>query len=65
MKRKDRHQKRFRRIVVGIDGSTSSGATLAWAANQAKLTGSNLKVLSTWEGPASYGWAGRPDSMGL
>jgi universal stress protein family protein len=54
---KDTQQQRFHRIVVGIDGSTSSTATLEWAANQAKLTGSNSEVLSTWEGPASYGWA--------
>jgi nucleotide-binding universal stress UspA family protein len=53
---KDAEAKRFHRIVVGIDGSTSSGATLEWAANQARLTGSNLEVLSTWEWPTSYGW---------
>jgi nucleotide-binding universal stress UspA family protein len=42
---------------VGIDGSTSSGATLEWAANQSKLTGSNLEVLNIWEWPSCYGWA--------
>ena len=56
MKVKDRQQKRFHRIVVGIDGSASSSATLEWAANQAKLTGSNLEVLNAWEWPASSGW---------
>jgi nucleotide-binding universal stress UspA family protein len=49
MKMKDTRGMRFHRIVVGIDGSPSSGATLEWAANQAKLTGSNLEVLNTWE----------------
>jgi nucleotide-binding universal stress UspA family protein len=57
MKMKDTQQKKFNRIVVGIDGSTSSDATLEWAANQAKLTGSNLEVLNTWERSASYGRA--------
>jgi nucleotide-binding universal stress UspA family protein len=56
MKMKEAEAKRFHRIVVGIDGSISSGATLEWAANQARLNGSNLEVLSTWEWPASYGW---------
>lgn len=57
MKMKDTRGERFHRIVVGIDGSPSSGATLEWAANQAKLTGSNLEVLNTWEWPATSGWA--------
>ena len=57
MKRKDTQEKRFNRIVVGIDGSSSSDDAVEWAANQAKLTGSNLEVLSAWEWPASYGWA--------
>jgi hypothetical protein len=39
---KDTQAKPFHRIVVGIDGSTSSGVTLGWAAKQAQLTGSSL-----------------------
>jgi len=54
---KDFQAKSFHRIVVGIDGSPSSGATFRWAANQAKLTGSSLEVLTTWQWPQSYGWA--------
>jgi len=45
----------FRRIVVGIDGSGSSTATLNWAAQQAALTQSALHVLITWEWPIIAG----------
>ena len=41
----------YHRIVVGIDGSGSSAATLDWAAQQAALTQSALDVLITWEWP--------------
>ncbi len=41
----------YHRIVVGIDGSSSSAATLDWAARQAALTQSSLDVLITWEWP--------------
>jgi nucleotide-binding universal stress UspA family protein len=46
-----------RRIVVGTDGSPSSLDALAWAARQAAQTGSTLEVITTWQWPASYGWA--------
>ena len=45
------------KIVVGIDGSESSKAALAWAARQAKLTRAVLEVDSAWEFPTSLGWA--------
>jgi nucleotide-binding universal stress UspA family protein len=45
------------RIIVGIDGSPSSAATLEWAARQAELTGSTLEAITTWEWPINYGWA--------
>ncbi len=45
------------RIVVGLDGSTSSVEAAEWAARQAELTGATLEVLMTWEWPASYGWS--------
>lgn len=45
------------RIVVGVDGSESSLAALAWAARQAHFTGSTLEIVMTWEWPSSYGWA--------
>jgi nucleotide-binding universal stress UspA family protein len=45
------------RIVVGVDGSPSSLEALSWGARLADLTGSTLEVITSWEWPASYGWA--------
>ncbi|MHB1508346.1 MAG: universal stress protein [Acidimicrobiales bacterium] len=45
------------RIVVGVDGSDSAKAALAWAAGQALLTGASLQVVISWEIPSTYGWA--------
>lgn len=45
------------RIVVGIDGSTSSKAALAWAANYAKLTGLPITAVTVWSFPLSWGWS--------
>lgn len=45
------------RIVVGIDGSTSSLEALRWAGRQAELTHSILDVVMTWDWPPTYGWA--------
>jgi len=45
-----------RRIVVGADGSPSSGAALLWAARQADLTGATLEVLTSWDWVEDYGW---------
>ena len=33
------------RIVVGVDGSTSSGSALRWAAREARLRGAILEVV--------------------
>jgi nucleotide-binding universal stress UspA family protein len=44
------------RIVVGIDGSEHSRDALAWAAAQAKRTGSSLSVILAWHFPVSTGW---------
>lgn len=46
-----------RKIVVGVDGSESSLDALKWAAQQARMTGSSLEVVATWEYPTSFGWA--------
>lgn len=46
------------RIVVGVDGSESSAQALRWAVRQARLTGSALEAVSSWEYPAYYGWGG-------
>ena len=53
------------RIVVGIDGSPSSLTALAWAANQAELTGASLEVLMTWEWLTGYGWSPMPSDYDL
>ncbi len=44
-------------IVVGVDGSDPSKRALRWAADQAKLTGATLTVVTTWEYPPTLGWA--------
>jgi nucleotide-binding universal stress UspA family protein len=45
-----------KRIVVGIDGSESSDAALAWAARQADFTDSVLEAVTVWQWPANYGY---------
>jgi nucleotide-binding universal stress UspA family protein len=44
-------------IVVGVDGSEPSKRALRWAADQARLTGARLDVVTTWEFPPTFGWA--------
>ena len=46
-----------RTIVVGVDGSEPSQRALRWAADQAKLSGAQLKVVTTWAYPPTLGWA--------
>ncbi len=38
----------MKRIVVGVDGSESSKAALAWAANEAKLRGCHVVAVLAW-----------------
>jgi nucleotide-binding universal stress UspA family protein len=40
-----------RRIVVGVDGSEQSVAALRWAADEARLRGDTLQVVTVWEFP--------------
>ncbi|MFJ6381181.1 universal stress protein [Kitasatospora sp. NPDC092039] len=47
-----------RRIVVGVDGSESSGRALRWAVRQAELTGSALVAVIAWEYPTYHGARG-------
>lgn len=42
-------------IVVGVDGSEASKRALQWAEQQAKMTGSRLRIVTTWEFPTMYG----------
>jgi nucleotide-binding universal stress UspA family protein len=45
------------RIVVGVDGSKSSRAALAWAVRQAALTGAVVDAVTAWQIPLYYGFA--------
>jgi tRNA/tmRNA/rRNA uracil-C5-methylase (TrmA/RlmC/RlmD family) len=48
------------RIVVGVDGSSSSVAALRWAIKQANLSDSTVEAITAWQTPAAmtgYGWA--------
>ena len=38
-------------IVVGVDGSPSSQRAVRWASQQAKLTGSTMRAVSSWRWP--------------
>ncbi len=49
------------RIVVGVDGSASSIASLNWAVHQAELTGAQVEALTAWQWPSKYQWS-RPPS---
>lgn len=49
------HPTTTHRIVVGVDGSTSSIAAVDWAVRQADLTGAVVEALTTWEWPNTYG----------
>jgi nucleotide-binding universal stress UspA family protein len=42
-------------IVVGVDGSDSSKAALAWAIRQGRLTGAAVEAVTAWIFPTSYG----------
>ena len=48
------------RIVVGVDGSSSSKAALAWAVRQAEMTGATVEAVIAWHYPVmvgGYAWA--------
>ncbi|WP_406176222.1 universal stress protein [Streptomyces sp. NBC_00996] len=50
-------------IVVGVDGSAASEEALRWAAGQAELTGAELRVITAWRLPVTYGYP--PDYSGV
>ena len=43
------------RIVVGVDGLSSSKAALAWAVDQARLTGASVEAVIAWHYPVVVG----------
>ena len=50
------------RIVVGVDGSTSSVHALQWARRVGEALGLGLDVVTCWDYPTSYGLAGGSDA---
>jgi nucleotide-binding universal stress UspA family protein len=46
------------RIVVGVDGSTSSREALRWAVRQAELTGGRVEAIMAWQSPTLVGLGG-------
>ncbi len=46
-----------RRIVVGVDGSESSGRALTWAIGEAQRTGGTLRLVGAWMFPMALGYA--------
>ncbi len=50
-------QGRRHTVVVGVDGSDTSVAAARWAFEQARLTGSDLEVISAWQVSSSWGLA--------
>lgn len=51
------------RIVVGVDGSSSSKAALAWAVRQAEMTGATVEAVIAWHYPVmvgGYAWGPVP-----
>jgi nucleotide-binding universal stress UspA family protein len=53
-----------RRVVVGVDGSSSSLRALRWASEHAERIGASLDVVTVWQLPTTYGWALRPSAEG-
>ncbi len=49
------HEEPGRRIVVGVDGSASSKAALAWAVRQAEITGASVEAVIAWHYPIMVG----------
>jgi len=44
------------RIVVGVDGSSSSRNALRWAVGEAEQTGADVQVVMTWHNPYPDLW---------
>ncbi|MER6677412.1 universal stress protein [Streptomyces sp. NPDC000983] len=46
-----------RRVVVGVDGSPSSGAALRWAVRYAALVDARVDAVSAWNLPGADTWS--------
>ncbi|MET7287083.1 universal stress protein [Streptomyces sp. NPDC005573] len=53
------------RVVVGVDGSTSSYAALRWAVRYAGLIGGTVDAVTAWDLPGLYGWSAPPVDMDI
>jgi nucleotide-binding universal stress UspA family protein len=53
------------RIVVGVDCSDPSKDAMRWAHRQAELTGSELRVVMSWDVPTTAYWAPLPETWNL
>ncbi|WP_324608540.1 universal stress protein [Streptomyces sp. NRRL S-1448] len=45
------------RVVVGVDGSSPSHATLLWAVRHADLIGGDVVAVTAWELPGAHLWS--------
>jgi len=52
----EQHQRTPRRVIVGVDGSQSSKAAIAWAAREAALHTVPLTLVHVLQPPAMIGW---------
>lgn len=48
------------RVVVGVDGSSSSHAALRWAVRHAGQIGGVVDAVCAWELPGMHGWSAPP-----
>ncbi|MGY0065651.1 universal stress protein [Streptomyces sp. QTS137] len=46
------------RVVVGVDGSSSSHAALRWADRYARTVGGVVEAIHAWDTPSATGWSG-------
>src|SRR3954469_25880565 len=54
-------------VIVGVDGSAGASAALLWAATEARLRDTRLRVIHAWRFSyaevAGYGWGGSVDVL--
>lgn len=55
------HSSRPTRIVVGVDGSAGADEALAWALEQAELSGAELEVVVAWDFVAKWAVGFNPE----
>ncbi|MFE4965274.1 universal stress protein [Streptomyces sp. NPDC056660] len=53
------------KVVVGVDGSSSSYGALRWAVRYAGLVGGTVEAVAVWELPGLAGWSGPAVDMDI